>query len=149
MTQQITRKSSQYLSVPQMDQNFHYYKPLLTEKKVGSGSQYQCGRHDLLVSLSCVNSKNPLGLFTHFPVELSSEKDVRVLDDLFFYISNVCIKGLPRWPSGEKSTRQCRRHRRHRLNPWLRKTPWRRKWQFTPEFLPGKSHGQRSLVGYI
>ena len=28
------------------------------------------------------------------------------------------------------------------------KTPWRRKWQSTPVFLPGKSHRQRSLVGY-
>ena len=27
--------------------------------------------------------------------------------------------------------------------------PWRMKWQPTPVFLPGKSHGQRSLVGYI
>ena len=26
--------------------------------------------------------------------------------------------------------------------------PWRRKWQHTPVFLPGRSHGQRSLVGY-
>ena len=26
--------------------------------------------------------------------------------------------------------------------------PWRRKWQCTPAFLPGKFHGQRSLVGY-
>ena len=31
---------------------------------------------------------------------------------------------------------------------WVQKTPWRRKWQPTPEFLPGKSHGLRSLVGY-
>ena len=28
------------------------------------------------------------------------------------------------------------------------KVPWRRKWQSTPVLLPGKSHGQRSLVGY-
>ena len=28
------------------------------------------------------------------------------------------------------------------------KIPWRRKWQTTPELLPGKPHGQRSLVGY-
>ena len=28
------------------------------------------------------------------------------------------------------------------------KIPWRRKWQSTPVFLPGESHGQRSLVGY-
>ena len=26
--------------------------------------------------------------------------------------------------------------------------PWRREWQPTPVFLPGKSHGQRSLAGY-
>ena len=34
------------------------------------------------------------------------------------------------------------------FNPWVRKIPWRRKWPPTPVFLPGKSHGQRSLVGY-
>ena len=33
------------------------------------------------------------------------------------------------------------------VNPWVRKFPWRRKWQPTPVFLPGKSHGQRSLAG--
>ena len=36
--------------------------------------------------------------------------------------------------------------RRCRLDPWVRKIPWRRKWQPFPVFLPGKSHGQRSLV---
>ena len=34
------------------------------------------------------------------------------------------------------------------FNPWVGKIPWRRKWQPTPVPLPGKSHGQRSLVGY-
>ena len=34
------------------------------------------------------------------------------------------------------------------FDPWVRKIPWRRKWQSTPVFLPGKSHGQKSLVGY-
>ena len=28
------------------------------------------------------------------------------------------------------------------------KIPWRRKWQLTPVFLPGKSNGWRSLAGY-
>ena len=46
---------------------------------------------------------------------------------------------------GKESVCQCRRHR---FNPWIRKIFWRRKWQPTPVFLPGKSHGQRSLVGY-
>ena len=34
------------------------------------------------------------------------------------------------------------------LNPWVEKTPKRRAWHPTPVFLPGKSHGQRNLVGY-
>ena len=34
------------------------------------------------------------------------------------------------------------------FNPWVRKIPWGRKWQLIPVFLPGKSHGQRSLAGY-
>ena len=32
--------------------------------------------------------------------------------------------------------------------PRSSKMPWRRKWQPTPVFLPAKSHGQKSLVGY-
>ena len=35
-----------------------------------------------------------------------------------------------------------------RFDPWVRKIPWRREWQPTPVFLPGESHGQRSLAGY-
>ena len=34
------------------------------------------------------------------------------------------------------------------FDPWVGKIPWRRAWQPTPVFLPGKFHGQRSLVGY-
>ena len=34
------------------------------------------------------------------------------------------------------------------FNPWVEKIPWRRAWQRTPVFLPGESHGQRSLAGY-
>ena len=43
---------------------------------------------------------------------------------------------------------QCRSLRRHRFNPWVGKMPWRRRWQPSPAFLPGESHGQRSLAGY-
>ena len=48
----------------------------------------------------------------------------------------------------KESSCQCRRHKRHRFNPWVGKIPWRRVWQPTPVLLPGKSHGQRSLVDY-
>ena len=34
------------------------------------------------------------------------------------------------------------------FDPWVRKILWRRAWQPTPVFLPGESHGQRSLAGY-
>ena len=34
------------------------------------------------------------------------------------------------------------------FDSWVRKVSWRRKWQPTSVFLPGKSHGQRSLEGY-
>ena len=52
---------------------------------------------------------------------------------------------LPRWLSGKESSCQGRRHWFH---PWVGKIPWRRKRQPTPVFLPGESHGRRSLVGY-
>ena len=42
----------------------------------------------------------------------------------------------------------CLQCRRSRFDPWVGKVPWRRKRQPTPVFLPGKSHGQRSLAGY-
>ena len=38
--------------------------------------------------------------------------------------------------------------RRPRYDPWVGKISWRRKWQPTLVFLPGKFHGQRRLVGY-
>ena len=52
---------------------------------------------------------------------------------------NLSLKGLQDIPC------QCRRQG---LDPWVKKTPWRRKWQPTPIFLPGESHGQRSLEDY-
>jgi len=33
------------------------------------------------------------------------------------------------------------------FDPWIGKIPWRKEWQPNPVFLPGKSHGQRSLAG--
>jgi len=37
--------------------------------------------------------------------------------------------------------------RRPGFDPWVGKIPWRR-WLPTPVFLPGESHGQRSLASY-
>ena len=72
--------------------------------------------------------------------------------ELPYYCLHPCVTifitfilGLPRWFCGKEST--CK-FRRHRFSPWVRKIPWRRKWQPTPVFLPGKSHGQKRLAGY-
>ena len=54
---------------------------------------------------------------------------------------------FPRGVSGKESACQCRSLRRPKFDPWVGKIPWRREWQPTPVFLPGESHGQRSLVG--
>ena len=49
---------------------------------------------------------------------------------------------------GKESTCQYRIYRKLRFSPQVGKISWRRKWQPTPVFLPEKSYGQRSLVGY-
>ena len=58
------------------------------------------------------------------------------------------VLGFPRWSSGKEPASQCRRCKRWRFDPCVGKIPWRRKWQPTLVFLPGKFHRQRSLVGY-
>ena len=56
---------------------------------------------------------------------------------------NKRIKGFP----GGSHGRVCLPCRRPGFNSWVGKIPWRKKWQPTPVFLPGKAHG-RSLEGY-
>ena len=64
-----------------------------------------------------------------------------VLIKSFFWL----LFGFPGGSNGKESACKCRRPR---FNSWVRKIPWRRAWQVTPVFLPGESHGQRSLEGY-
>ena len=75
----------------------------------------------------------------------------------FLYIktSLSLLLGFPGGASGKEPACQCRLRdaltwgvKRRQLDRWVRKIPWRREWQTTPVFLPGESHGQRSLVGY-
>ena len=60
----------------------------------------------------------------------------------------IHTEGFPAGARGKESICQCKRHRRHGFDPWVRRIPWRREWQPTPVFLPAESHGQRSLAGY-
>ena len=65
-----------------------------------------------------------------------------------FSIYLIRTLGFPVGARGKEPAQQCRRHKRHGFFPWAGKIPWRRKWQPTPVFLPGESHGQRRLAGY-
>ena len=68
---------------------------------------------------------------------------------IFFYkLSFWPQQGLPRSPGSKESICQCRRHRRLGFDPWVGRTPWHRKWQPSPTFLPGNPYGRRSLVSH-
>ena len=57
------------------------------------------------------------------------------------------LRSFPGDTNGKEPAYQCKRCKRCEFDAWVGKIPWRRAWQLTPVFLPGKSHGQR-LVGY-
>ena len=61
----------------------------------------------------------------------------------------LCIyaRSFPGGTVIKKSACQFRRRKRHRLDPWVGKTPWSKKWQPTSVFLPEKFRGQMSLAG--
>ena len=62
--------------------------------------------------------------------------------------TDIIYRGFSGGTSGKEPTYQYRKCKRLEFDPWVRKIPWRRKWQPIPIFLPGKSHGLRSLAGY-
>ena len=62
------------------------------------------------------------------------------------WLRDFHFHGFPGGASGKEPACQCRRHRKCGFDPWVRKIPWRRKWQQVS--LPGESHGQRILAGY-
>ena len=60
------------------------------------------------------------------------------------WVNNNCDDVFPHGASGRESICQ---YKRDGFDSWVRKMLWSRKWQPAPIFLPGKSQGQRSLVG--
>ena len=72
----------------------------------------------------------------HFPLEWLNE------------VLSKVPPGASQWLSGQGLACNAGAAGRCRFYPWVRKIPWSREWWLTPVFLPGKSHGQRSLAGY-
>ena len=61
------------------------------------------------------------------------------------FVMPYAATGVPWWLSSKESACQCRRCR---FSPWVRKIPWRKKWQPTLVFWLGKSHRQSSPWGH-
>ena len=82
-------------------------------------------------------------------ITINNVTNINILLTIFavkFLLTCVYIFiGLPWWCSGRRIRLL---KQRQGFNPWLRKIHWRRKGQPVPVFLPGKSHGQKSLMGY-
>ena len=99
--------------------------------------------HCVLETLSCC-SRRPTALTNAHTVFLRinvTYEPAPVYDHLGGF---QVLKGLPWWLRWRRIRL---RPRRPEFNPWVGTIPWIREWQPTPVFLPGKSHGQKSLVG--
>ena len=94
-----------------------------------------CEMPPFLLWCFCLNYWHPLYILDLNPLQLHV---------LIFFFFNA--NGFPAGSDGKESA--CNAGRRPGFDPWVRKLPWRRKWQPTPVLLPGESHGQRSLAGY-
>ena len=117
---------------------------------------YFCWGHSLhsFHGFSSVQSLSPVWLFAT-PWIAARQASLSITNsymDIWIYIQirvySICMcmymYGIPRWCSGKESACQCRRCMRCGFDPWV----WKRIWYLPPVFLPGKSHGQRSLAGY-
>ena len=95
-------------------------------------------------SISCYTLKSLYSHQTSNCLHLPQEVRAEFWHNL--YVTWKCM-GFPSGSAGKEPTSQCRTQRGRRFNPWVRKIPCWRKWQPAPVFLPGKSHGQKSLAG--
>ena len=79
--------------------------------------------------------------------EILQTSSVTRISKFFFFKLLYISFGYPGGCNGKELTCQCKKCKRCKFDLWVMKIPWRRKWQPTPVFLPGESHGQRSLMG--
>ena len=73
---------------------------------------------------------------------------ITTYSEKFYLYTHILVGGFLSCASSKEPACQWRRCKKCGFNPWIRKIPWKRKWQPTPVLLLGKFHGQRSLVGY-
>ena len=74
------------------------------------------------------------------------EKNILKCVDIFQFLVNLVLALC--FPGGSDGKVSACNVGGPGFDPWVGKIPWRRKWQPILVLLPGKSHGQRSLVAY-
>ena len=90
--------------------------------------------------VSLVSHEEHTTLFQYFFLQ-----DFFSCNPVTFFI--CCMLQIITAASGKESICPCRSCKRCRFDPWVGKIPWRKKWQPTPVFLPGKSHRQVTVYG--
>ncbi|CAN0499953.1 unnamed protein product [Rangifer tarandus platyrhynchus] len=97
---------------------------------------------------SCWEHNTPLYIFEGFPFREKTGKCIvrkMLLRGYFCVFINKAYVGLPGSSDGKEPASNAADPQ---FDPRVGKIPWRREWLSIPVFLPGESHGQRSLVGY-
>ena len=97
---------------------------------------------------SIIRIPKQINVYSIFNISVFYLERIQIFYDYPSFSLTQCNCGLPRWLSGERTCLQDRRHQRCGFDSWIGKIPWRRAQQPTPVFLPGESHGERSLAGY-
>ena len=111
-------------------------------KENGNPLQYSCLDNSMEEPGACKESFTPEWLNNK-----NNQVYSKVIQLFLFLFCRLYSISFPRGASGKEPICQCRRHKRHRFNPCVRKIPWKRAWHPTPVFLPRESHRQRNLAG--
>ena len=111
------------------DPEFGHWEPLQASVLSTSFFVGIEGCSGLILYLSCLS----LGLI-RFPFSFSGEW---YLEFKIWVLDVLRVSQVAQW----YRIRLLMRHKRHGFDLWVGKTPWRRKWQPTLVFLPGKPHG--------
>ena len=129
------------------------FKTLMVNKKLYSLTKYS-QKPDLLLSVNWVHTTLVIRKVSSWDAgfQISARRKHQFYLDQPSLIQDLRDSPQTVWTSllaqRQRIHLQCKSQRRQRLDPWVRKIPWRRAWKPTTVFLPGESHGQRSLAGY-
>ena len=132
------------------DYNWHIHVPCFPSSSAGKESACNAGDPDSIPGLGRSPGKGNSYPLQYSGLENSMDYSCKESDTTERLWKKNCITkmGFPGGASVKEPTCQCKRCKWYRFNLWVGQIPWRREWLPTPVFLPGESHGQRSLMGY-